>query len=327
MLLDLVPDFLVRAFARPYVAGDHLEDGLDVADHLWQQASIRTTLDLLAEEVTSIDRVQANRQTYEDMIRTIGRDRRFACPEDRPSVSVKLSSFTVDPMDRGGQASGSREAMEAVAELAREHQVPLTIDMEDHHWTSFTLEVACDLFRRGFDVGTVLQTRLHRTREDLAGIPEGMRIRLVIGIYPEPRTIAITDRNQMKQHLLDYAGELLQRDIYVELATHDSSYLQRFFREVISPASIAENRYEIQMLFGVPRADVLRRILAGTLPGGPQGAPSVRLYVPFATAWDQATAYCRRRLRSNPDIAIYVLRNLLASLRGQRPGITQYLST
>jgi hypothetical protein len=47
--------------------------------------------------------------------------------------------------------------------------------------------------------------------------------------------------------------------------------------------------------------------------------------VPFATAWDQATAYCRRRLQSNPDMAVYVARNLLSMLRGRRPGLAQYV--
>ena len=63
MIVEFIPGFLVRLFARPYVAGDRLQDGLDVAYRLWSGAGILTTLDLLAEEVTSEQRVRENLET------------------------------------------------------------------------------------------------------------------------------------------------------------------------------------------------------------------------------------------------------------------------
>lgn len=323
-LLDLTPAPLIRFFARPYVAGDSLEQALTVAHRLFHGAGIVTTLDLLAEEVRDEERVRANQATYVDMIRTVANDRRFSTPRDRPTLSLKLSSFTTAPLDRGGDARGSREAAEALAVEARRLGVPLTIDMEEHHWTDFTLAAAIDLYRRGFDVGAVLQTRLHRTAADLKRIPEGMRVRLVIGIYLEPAEIALTDKAAMKERLLQQAGELLDRGAYVEFATHDERCLRRFFAEVVRPRGLGGERYEAQMLYGVPRGALLAEILSGRLSPPERAAPPVRLYVPFATAWDQATAYCRRRLRNNPNMAKYVLVNLLQIARGRSPGIGQY---
>jgi len=323
-LLEFTPDVLIRLFARPYVAGDSLERGLAVAHELHESAGIVTTLDLLAEEVRGEERVRANRETYLEMIRAVASDRRFAGVRERPTLSLKLSSFTTAPLDAGGDGRGSREIARELAVEAKRLGVPLTVDMEDHAWTDFTLEAAIALHREGFDVGTVLQTRLHRTASDLARIPAGMRVRLVIGIYLEPPEIALTDKDAMKERLLQQAAALLDRGVYVEFATHDERCMRRFFTEVVAPRALGGERYEVQMLYGVPRARLLAEIAAGLLSPRERAAPPVRLYVPFATAWDQATAYCRRRLRNNPNMMKYVLINLLQSLRGRNPGIGQY---
>ena len=323
-LLEFTPDVLIRLFARPYVAGDSLERGLAVAHELHEDAGLFSTLDLLAEEVRDEERVRANRETYLEMIRSVASDRRFTGARERPTLSLKLSSFTTAPLDAGGDGRGSREIVRELAAEAKRLGVALTIDMEDHAWTDFTLESAIALHREGFDVGTVLQTRLHRTESDLARIPAGMRVRLVIGIYLEPPALALTDKESMKERLLQQAAALLDRGVYVEFATHDERCMRRFFTEVVAPRALGGERYEVQMLYGVPRARLLAEIAAGLLSPRERAAPPVRLYVPFATAWDQATAYCRRRLRNNPNMMNYVLINLLQSLRGRNPGIGQY---
>ncbi len=322
--LDLAPGPLVRLFARPYVAGDTIEKGLAVARRLLHDAGLVTTLDLLAEEVSDEERARANLATYVELVRAVADDAAFRGSRERPSVSVKLSSFTTWPFERGGDARGSREAMEAVAVEAKRLGVALTIDMEDHGWTDFTLDVATSLFRRGFDVGTVLQTRLHRTEKDLESIPEGMRIRMVLGIYLEPETIALVDKRAMKERLVAQSARLLDRGIYVEFATHDEAIVRRFFAEVVRPRGLGGERYELQMLYGVPRAALLQEVLAGRLTPPDRVPPAARLYVPFATAWDQATAYCKRRLRNNPNMLGYVLLNLAQRIRGRSPGIAQY---
>ncbi len=323
-VVDALPAFLIRLFARPYVAGEGLDAGLEVGRRLLAGAGIVTTLDLLAEEVRDPARAQENVATYLAMVRGVAADPAFRSARDRPTVSLKPSSFTAAPLDRGGDAAGSREAIEAIAAEARRLGVGLTIDMEDHTWTDWTLDVAVDLHRRGFDVGTVLQTRLHRTADDLKRIPSGMRVRMVIGIYLEPAAIALTEKPAMKERLLVQSAELLERGAYVEVASHDEALLQRFLREVVVPRGLGGERYEVQMLYGVPRAALLTAIVSGSVTTRDKVPPPVRLYVPFATAWDQATAYCRRRLRNNPAMATYVALNLLQMLRGKSPGIAQY---
>ena len=68
-MFDLLPtpDWLVRLFARPYVAGDSLNAGLATAERLLE-SGVLTTLDLLAEGIRTDERVQENIRVYEDMV-------------------------------------------------------------------------------------------------------------------------------------------------------------------------------------------------------------------------------------------------------------------
>jgi proline dehydrogenase len=297
MLSRLVPAPMVRFFAAPYVAGESVEEALDVAARLLERKNVLTTLDLLGESVTDEAQVDSNVEIYEELIRAIARDDRFSTAKSRPTVSLKPSAFTT------GEQRRVIEPIQRIADTARRSNVALTIDMEDRRWTDLTLELAVDLFQRGFDVGTVLQTRLNRTESDLARIPPGMRIRLVIGIYPEPPEAAISDKQEMKLRMIEYAKVLLAKNVFVEFGTHDEPCIERFAREV---APLAPERCEVQMLLGVPRSTLQDRLQSGE--AGPK--LPVRLYVPFAIGWKDATAYLRRRMDESPSMVWLVLRNL-----------------
>ena len=295
--VDLIPGPLVRYFARPYVAGDSIESALEVAADRFRQNGSLATLDLLGEDVTTAEQVTRNVDIYKELIERIPAQPGIGEAATRASVSLKPSAFTA------GSRDDARRPLVEIVHHARKFAVPLTIDMEDRNWTDFTLDLSCDLFEQGFDVGTVVQTRLQRTRDDLERLPAGMRVRLVIGIYPEPAEIAITSKVEMKRRMVDYAARLLERGIFVEFATHDEATLATFLREV---APAAPDRCEIQMLLGVPRFDFLRGLAEGRF-GVTVG---FRRYVPFAVGWEDATAYLRRRMVENPGMSLLVLRNL-----------------
>jgi len=295
MFARLVPGSLVRWFARPYVAGDSIEAALDAAARLTSASGLFTTLDLLGEGVTMTEQVDTNLTVYRGIIDRIAEDSRFE-GETRPSISLKPSAFTT------GAIEDAWKPISKIAAYAHEHGVALTIDMEERRWTDQTIQWSCELFDRGYDVGTVLQTRLNRTEADLDRIPAGMRLRLVIGIYPEPLEVAIQDKRGMKERMLTQAKRLLDRGVRVEFATHDEEFVERFVREV---ACDAPERCEVQMLLGVPRARTHRAVLDGTW----KTPLAVRIYVPFAVGWEDATAYLRRRMEESPSVIWLVLRN------------------
>lgn len=313
--MPLVPKSMVKAFAKPYVAGDTLEKGIEAARTLLEERGILTSLDLLAEETRSSGEAEQFLQVYHRMVDACAA---FPDPATRPTVSIKPSSFTTQPMNGTGshQAAGSDRAIREIAEHAREKDVRLTIDMEDRHWTDWTLEIIRALHRDRFTgVGAVLQTRLQRTESDLRNLPEALRVRIVIGIYREPAEVAISDKKEMKERMLRGAEFLLKKGHFVEFATHDEAYVRRFLEEVVPAAGAGSDRYEIQMIYGVPRKKFQDLLVAGNI--GTQGAVRVRVYVPFATSWDHAIAYCRRRLIENPSMASAVAKNLGRILLGR----------
>lgn len=299
-----VPGPLVRFFARPYVAGTSVNAALDAAAAEWASAGLLSTLDLLGEDVKEPRQVERNLATYREVIEKASRDGRFD-PKLRPTVSVKPSAFTT------GRLQDCVGPIEDLTAFAHARRVGLTVDMEDRRWTDLTLDLATSLFSKGYDVGTVVQTRLHRTEKDLERIPEGMRLRIVIGIYPEPESVATTDKAVMKERMLGAAAAALNRGVFVEFGTHDEHYVERFAREV---APAAPDRCEVQMLLGVPRDEMQDRLREG----GYGVSIPVRLYVPFAVGWRDATAYLRRRMDESPSMIWLVLRNLARRRRRRR---------
>ncbi len=303
-LIRLIPPPLVRFFARPYVAGDSLAAAMDAAARQLSERHLVTTLDLLSEGVDSDETVQRNVEVYLEMVDAAASDPRFGSDNVRPTLSLKPSSYTTDPLEEGGTADSAREAMFQIAEYAAQKGIGLTVDMESRHWTDFTLDTIRDLHRAGqTHVGAVLQTRLNRTRDDLDGLPPRCRVRLVIGIYEEPEAVATTDKREMKERMLEYADILLKRGHYVEFATHDERYVRRFLDEVAPANGAGKDSFEVQMLYGVPRA----KLLGGMVAKG----VTARLYVPFALSWSLAVRYLRRRLDEYPAMMLLVLKNLL----------------
>ncbi len=302
-LIRVIPPFLVRFFASPYVAGDSLEKAMAAVRDLWQRRGLTATLDLLAEDIREQERADDNLATYLRMVDAVASERSIPAA-GRATLSLKPSSYTIAPLHQGGDGKGSREAIAAIVARATEKGVALTIDMEGRHWTDFTLDVLQRLHADGHrHVGCVLQTRLHRTEQDLQKLPPGQRVRLVIGIYKEPAEIALTDKAPMKQRMLDYAERLLKKGHYVEFASHDEAIVRRFVDEVVPRCGVGPDRFEVQMLFGVPR----ERLLADLRKRG----ITCRLYVPFANGWAMAIQYLRRRLDECPAMMWLVTKNLL----------------
>jgi proline dehydrogenase len=217
---------------------------------------------------------------------------------------MKLSSYTTAPLDRGGDGRGAAEAVLRISSHARERGVRATLDMESRHWTDFTLDLLQRLHAEGHDhVGCVLQSRLHRTEADLDRLPAGIRARLVIGIYAEPEEVALTAKPAMKDRLLALARTLLERGHYVEFATHDEACVRRFLSEVVPATGAGTDRFEVQLLYGVPRQKLIEELH--------QQGVTTRLYVPFALGWPMAIAYLRRRLDEYPAMMFLVARNML----------------
>jgi proline dehydrogenase len=293
-VIDLAPDFMVKLFAAPYIAGDSAEAAVRQASSLWSGRRLKSTIDLLGEELTRRDDVQQTVTEYLRLVDLLGRH--------------ELATLSLKPTQLGSHESVDvcADHIGRIAAYAVAQGIGVTIDMEDHTCTDITLEVYRRLLPRFPGLGTVLQTRLHRTAADIEALKgRQARIRLCIGIYLEPADIALQKKPEMKERVLTQGERLLDDGHYVEFATHDEALIGKIL-DMIARRGFGGSQFEFQMLLGVPRDAVQQRLIAE--------GHTVRLYVPYAVKWSHALGYAKRRLAANPNMGLYVARNLIRGI-------------
>lgn len=297
-VINLAPTPLVKLFAGPYVAGDSISLAIDTARKFWEQRHVCSTIDLLGEEIDDDEEVQYSVGVYERLIEALGQ-------QEYATISLKPTQLG---SHRGTDHCG--KIIAGIVAKAEKHNIKVTLDMEDHDFTDMTLEIYKAIHKDHPTFGTVLQSRLFRTDDDIRSL-KGMnaRIRLCIGIYNEPKEIALQSKSAMKKKMLEQLEVLFKEGHYAEIATHDRALLDKSI-DLAEKLNMEKDQYEVQMLMGVPMDSYQDQLV--------QNGVLVRLYVPFAEKWKYATAYCKRRLAANPAMAIYITKNILKKMTGRR---------
>jgi len=297
-VINLAPTPLVKLFASPYVAGDSIETAIDTAKKFWELRHVCSTIDLLGEELESDEEVQYTVGVYERLIEALGH-------QEFATLSLKPTQL--------GSHRGTEHCCKIIRDIvakAEKYGIKVTLDMEDHHFTDMTLDIFRAVHKEHPTFGAVLQSRLFRTDDDIKSI-QGMkaRIRICIGIYNEPKEIALQSKPEMKKKMLEQLEVLFKEGHYAEIATHDEAVINEAIN-IAERINIKKEQYEVQMLMGVPKQAFQDQLT--------QDGILVRLYVPFAEKWKFATAYCKRRLAANPAMAAYILKNILHKASGKR---------
>lgn len=296
-LLPLVPRSIVHTVASRYVAGEDLSAAVGVVRSL-NDRGYEATLDVLGEDAKDAGVADRTVQDYLDVLDRIRAD------SLRSNVSLKLTHLGLR-LDR----DAARDRLLRVAGRAREIGNFVRIDMENSAVTDATLEIYRAVRASGGPVGAVLQSYLRRTVDDARSLAAmGANVRLCKGIYREPRAIAFRGREEVRASFLAAAEALLRAPgTYVAFATHDRPLIERCL-DLVARMQVPADRFEFQALLGVPVEDVLDRLVSRGV--------RVRVYVPFGEEW---FPYASRRLRENPRIASYVLRQMFAPTSRARP--------
>jgi proline dehydrogenase len=286
--LPVVPRSVVGRISSRYIAGPSVDDAVRVVRELNAGGRL-ATIDVLGEEIRSADEAAAIVRAYREVLARIHDEALTA------GISVKPTALG---LELGYEAC--RANSEAVVADAHERGVFVRIDMEDSSTTDATLALHRELRAAGFDnVGVVLQSRLRRTLDDLAGLDD---VRLCKGIYLEPETVAFQDADEVRASFVRCLEALLDQGSYAAIATHDDRLVAESLR-LIAERGLEPEQYEFQMLLGVTPhlGDELVR-----------DGHRLRIYVPFGTHWYE---YSLRRLKENPKIAGYVAGDVLRRLR------------
>ncbi len=292
--VPLVPRPLVRYFARPYIAGEHLSDAVAVVKKLNSQG-IMATLDVLGESITQKEEATEATQEIIEVLNAIKKERLDA------NVSIKLTQLGLQ-LDKQFCLDNVRHIVSTARDLGNF----VRIDMEDSTCTDDTLWVYREIRKQFENSGIVLQACLHRAEADAVSlIKEGLsHFRLCKGIYIEPVEIAYRVKKDVNKNYVKVLDVMLRQGAYVGIATHDSELVAEAYR-LINGMKLPHPAYEFQMLLGV-RPDIRAKIL--------KDGHRVRVYVPFGVHWYK---YCVRRFKENPQIAGSVLKAMFSSNQDQ----------
>ena len=285
--VPFLPRWIVRPFALPYVAGDTIDEALQAAEAVSREG-FSVTLDILGEHTLDVKISQKITEDYCSLYNLITQ-KNLDC-----TISLKLTHLGLDI-----SKELAAENLNKIIISARPGNRGLTIDMENSSYTSQTLDMYKTALEFYENTGTVLQAYLHRSMDDLKQIMSPkLRLRICKGIYLEDGKIAFKNGNQINENYIALCQTLLKGEGFVEIATHDTELIHDIDRW-ISENHIPMDRFEFQVLYGVPMGNTLENLK--------DKGYRVRVYIPFGDKWYE---YSIRRLKENPNIVGYVLKNM-----------------
>jgi proline dehydrogenase len=274
-------------FARRFIAGETVDEAI-AASRETQASGLTTTLDYLGESVGSIAEADTATRAY------LGVMERIAAAGVERNVSLKLTQLGLT-IDRATAVDNLRRILDAGSAA----QFFVRIDMENSPYTAVTLDVFETMWQQGYrNAGVVLQSCLPRSEADAARMNAlGARVRLVKGAYKEPRDVAYQSKADVDAAFVRIMRALLADGAQPAIATHDPAMIAAT-RSCAAERSIALDRFEFQMLYGI------RRDLQSSLHAD---GCRVRVYVPFGREW---FPYFMRRLGERPANVGFVLRGI-----------------
>jgi proline dehydrogenase len=285
--ITLMPKSIIRLFAGKYVAGENHSTALSTVKSLNHQG-FAATIDILGEHIK--DRIQAKEIVLEyiDLYDEIA-ENNLDC-----NISIKPSHIGLDISE-----NIFLENLQLLIDKAMTTKNFLRIDMESSLTTDATINAYTQALKKSDSVGTVFQAYLFRTLDDIRSIQNNhLNFRLCKGIYKESKDISIQDRKYINDNYLKILRYAFTVDNYVGIATHDIDLLKDIYA-LIEELDVPSTQFEFQVLYGVPMSGWLEKHL--------ENGYKVRVYVPFGPDWYD---YSIRRLKENPNIAGYIIKNL-----------------
>ncbi len=278
----------MRLGAARFVAGETLDECVAVLCRL-NGAGLHANTTLLGEAIPDAAGAEAVVAAYERILD------RLVAEGLRANVALKLTHLGLSFEEETAYANVER----LVAHAGRLGTF-IRIDMEQSAFVDATLRIYERLRAAGYEnVGTVLQSYLYRSPEDLARLlPLAPNLRIVKGAYLEPEAIAYPQKRDVDAAYVRLVERGLHAGAYIAVATHDERiirHVQTFTeREVID-----RDRFEFQMLYGV------RPALQSSLVAQ---SHKVLVATPFGPDW---YPYLMRRLAERPANVGFFLRNLV----------------
>ena len=287
--IPILPKWFIKFFSNPYVAGETIDE---VMKHIKtiNDSGFSATVDILGEHVSDVNtsfKITTDYCQLYDRINQLSLDCNLSIKPTHLGLELSLDT--------------ALKNFDTIINKAKENSNFLRLDMESSLYTDNTFTIY-DYCKKIYpNVGVVLQAYLKRSMKDaeILAMP-GFSARICKGIYKERSKIAYQDQNEIRDNFLKLVEIMIQKQAYACYATHDQYLIDRII-EIINTKKLNSNQFEFQVLYGVPMDGRLEELV--------DNGYKVRVYVPFGSEWYE---YSLRRLKENPNIAGYVIKNLFS---------------
>ncbi len=308
-----------RHFATHFVAGENMEDALQRGEEE-RAAGYRHSYDMLGEAARTAAQARDYFDRYQGAISSLpGGD---GGPEGSAGISVKLSALSprFDWCSREHAVAEISQRLRELAHLAREKQLPMTVDAEEARHLELTLQIFANVYLdhdlRGWEgLGLAVQAYQPRAPAVIDWLQElqqrrGRRlpVRLVKGAYWDseikfsqmhghPHYPVFTSKAATDLSYLSCARQLLATDghLYPQFATHNAYTVARLL-QLLPEGGTA--KFEFQRLHGMGRA-LHDRVIQH------YGISGCRIYAPVGRH-QELLPYLVRRLLENGANASFV---------------------
>jgi len=290
-IIPFLPKSFIKLFASPYIAGITDDEMLSTVKNL-NAKGYDTAIDILGEHVKTEKEATEITEKYANLYDEISSRSLEA------NLSIKLTHI--------GQDLGYdivKKNLMILTKKAKKHHNFLRLDMENSPYISETITLYKEALEVYADIGIVLQAYMYRSIDDLNALAnEQFNCRVCKGIYIESEDIAYTDYEKIRENYIKLVQTGLQKGSYIGIAGHDE-YLINHLYQWIQDNNIPKNQYEFQVLYGVPMEKILQKLI--------QEGNKIRVYVPYGDNWYD---YSIRRLKENPKMAGYIIKNLFKKI-------------
>jgi|TARA_B110000438_G_scaffold80597_1_gene80546 proline dehydrogenase len=290
-IIPFLPKIFVRLVASPYIAGITDDEMLTNVKKL-NNKGYDVAIDILGEHVSTKEEATEITKRYANLYD------RIALQDLNANLSIKLTHIGQDL----GYDLVEHNLMTLVS-AAKKHNNFLRLDMENSPYTSETINLYKKAFENYSNVGIVLQAYMHRSMDDINTLSNEMfNVRICKGIYIENENIAYSDYQKIRDNYIELVQRALIKGSYVGIASHDEYLIDKLYTW-IKKNKISTSKYEFQILHGVPMEKKLQQLI--------KEGNKVRVYVPYGDNWYD---YSIRRLKENPKMAGYIIKNLVFSI-------------
>ncbi|KIL49073.1 proline dehydrogenase family protein [Jeotgalibacillus campisalis] len=259
-----------------FVGGQEVDGMVDQVKE-FNQKGLGVTVDCLGERIDGTEDAKATVNLCYQAIHALHENKL------KGQISLKLYSVGLELSEEIAIHN-----MRNILEEAKEHNVFVTINMEEYKNCGKIIQIFRNLRKEYDNIGIALQANLYRTETDVEKLDElSPTIRFVKGAYKESRDVDMDDKSNVDSNYQNLVKTNLLKGNYTQIATHDNDMID-FVKKIVKEYQIPLDQFEFQMLQGM--RDEKQKELSDE-------GYNVVVYVPFGPDW---YTYFMKRLAERP---------------------------